>query len=45
VLEARPDGNLSDFVLYKVVSGLYQVGLTDEASRLAALDFIQDFPG
>ncbi len=45
VLEARPDGNLSDFVLYKVVSGLYQAGLTDEASRLAALDFIQDFPG
>lgn len=34
----------SDFTLYKIVDGLYKAGLTDEAARLAALDFIQGMP-
>lgn len=45
LLETAADGNLPDFTLHKVVSGLYKAGLTDEAARLAALDFIRDIPG
>ena len=44
ILESGAGSVVSDFTLHKVVRGLYQAGLTDEAARLAALDFIQDLP-
>lgn len=44
ILEAGASDKLPDYTLYKLVEGLYQAGLTEEAGRLAALDFIADMP-
>lgn len=44
LIEGENKNRLPDYALYKVVESLYQAGLTDEAARLAALDFIADMP-
>ncbi len=44
ILESGSSSKLPDFTLFKLVHGLYQAGLTDQAARLAALDFIADMP-
>lgn len=45
LLEQDGGARVPDYTLFKVVTGLYQAGLTDQAARLAALDFLDGFPG
>jgi len=42
IMENSARAALSDFEIYMVVDALYQSGLTDQAAKIAALDFITD---
>ncbi len=42
LLEQDSSSRVPDYTLFKVVAGLYKAGLSEQAARLAALDFLSD---
>lgn len=45
LLERDGGARVPDYTLFKVISGLYKAGLSEQAARLAALDFLDGYPG